>query len=170
MGIPKVHNRLMVYHKAYKKTMQKHGYTGEILVNEFKRDFLEKTVERKFPIVIYTQPILKMQEGIERFLKSCCPKNVYIQKHPKDYFDYSIDKQFLVTGTSPGEVDYPIVYTSTIVENFLITHKKCYIYNVKHADFDLKGFLQIYNHDGSGELVIHDTLEVLYEIIMKEKQ
>jgi len=168
IGIPEVKNRLLLYSDRYQKILKDAGYTGKLIVHEFKKHFLEKGSDRYFPIVIYTQPTLKMQEEINAFFQKYRPDNLYIQRHPKDYFDYDIDSVYFVTATTPREVGYPIIYTSSIVENFTLYHRTCYIYNVKHIEFDIEAFLRIYTEGTRSKMVIRESLEELYLLIGKE--
>ena len=166
--IPEVRNTLVLYSERYRGILQQSGYRGKLLVHDFKKSFFERESSRHFPIVIYTQPLRQMQEGINQFLKKYQPKDVYIQKHPKDYFDYDIASRFLVTATTPHEVSCPIVYTSSIVENFALYDRKCYIYDVAHAEFDLMAFLKIYTEGSKAELIVRKSLDEIYDEIKKE--
>ena len=165
MNIPEVKNTLILYSKNYEKIMRLNYYIGKIIIDNYKKTFFEKTTNRYFNIVIYTQPTLEMQEGINSFILTYKPDNFFIQKHPKDYFDYTIDAKYFVTQTTPNEVGYPIMYTSSIIENFILYNKKCYIYNLKYKDIDLNSFLRIYTMDINLKMIILDSLSEIYEYI-----
>lgn len=168
MGLPEIKNTLILYDKRYEKIMREGGYMGKLMINAYKKTFFEKTTSRYFPVVIYTQPTQEMQSAVNTFFKTHQPTNVFIQKHPKDYFEYAIDKHFFVTATTPFEVGYPIMYLSSIIENFTLYHKRCYIYDLHYADIDLEAFLSIYTMGSTSQMVIMENLEDIYKTIMKE--
>ena len=168
IGLPKVKNTLLLYSNRYEKMMRDYGYSGELKLHEYKRSFLEHNSNRYFPIVIYTQPTSDMQEGIKSFFQEFQPTNCYIQKHPKDYFDYEIDKKYFVTATIPSEVGNPIMYTSSIVENFTLYNRDCYIYDLKYH-IDVKKFLEIYTTGTESKMIIMDSLEEIYKEIECQK-
>ena len=170
MNIPEVKNTLILYSKNYEKIMRLNHYAGKIIIDNYKKTFFEKTTNRYFNIVIYTQPALEMQEGIKSFISTYKPDNFFIQKHPKDYFNYNIDSTYFVTETIPNEVGYPIMYTSSIIENFILYDKKCYIYNLKNVDLDLNSFLSIYTMEINSKMIIMDSLNEIYEHIKGDSQ
>ena len=168
IGLPKVKNTLLLYSGRYEKIMRDCGYIGALKIEEYKRNFLEHNSNRYFPIVIYTQPTLEMQERIKEFFQKFQPTDCFIQKHPKDYFDYKIDKKYFVTATIPSEVGHPIMYTSSIIENFTLYNRDCYIYDFKYT-LNVKEFLEIYTAGTTSNMVIRDSLEELYKEIMCQK-
>lgn len=168
MDIPHVRNNLILYSKRYETMMRNHGYNGKLIVDNYKKTFFEKESKRHLPIVIYTQPVLDMQEGINEFIKEKQPTNLFIQKHPKDYFAYEISDDYFVTATTPLEVEYPIIYSSSIIENFILYGKKCYIYDIKYPDANLRDFLTIYTEDIESNILIMGSLNVIYEEIQSE--
>lgn len=167
IGLPKIKNTLLLYSTRYEEMMKNNGYFGKIEINEYKKDFFEKNSTRYFPIVIYTQPALLMQEGINEFFKIIQPTNCYIQKHPKDYFDYDIEKKYFVSATIPSEVAYPIMYTSSIIENFTLYHRNCYIYNFLNSK-TIKKDLEIYMLGTNSVIIVKNNLNNLYLYIQKE--
>ena len=170
IGIPKVKNRLMLYASRYKELLHQEGYKGQLIVNNYKKNFFEKNSKRHFPIVIYTQPTIEMQKGIEEFFKEYKINNIYIQRHPKDYFEYEIDTKYFVTATSPIEVDYPIMYLSSVMENFTNYDKNCYIYNLKSIDIDVDEFIKIYTQGSKSKIFIRDNLAELCDDIYSTKK
>lgn len=168
IGLPEVKNSLILYSKRYETIMRNYGYQGKLVIDDYKKSFFEKDIKRHFPIVIYTQPILDMQEGVNEFIKEYQPTNLFIQKHPKDYFPYEIDAGYFVTATTPFEVEYPILYSSSIIENFILYGKKCYIYDLKYPDAKLKDFLTIYTMDLKSKMIIMGSLSEIYEKIKRE--
>lgn len=169
VGIPEVKNTLILYSERYVKSMRKDGYVGSLKVNEYKKNFLEKKSNRYFPIVIYSQPNLGMSDDIQNFFDTHAPKDCFIQKHPKDYFDYKIDEKYFVTGTTPLEVGSPILYTSSIVENFTIYNRDLYIHDLKFHD-DVEAFLKIYTSGTTSKVFIEDSLHLLYEKIQRKNE
>jgi len=168
--IPKVENTLILYHERYVKLLVDSGYEGKLLVQEYKKSFFEKETLRHFPIVIYTQPILKMQQAIRDIMKKRKDGNIYIQKHPKDYFDYELDQQYFITETTPMEVDYPIMYVSSIIENFTLYNKHCYIYDIKYGEINIKDFLKIYVQHSKSKITIEDNLNKIFFLIENEQK
>jgi len=168
MGLPEVKNTLLLYSERYEKVLRDAGYKGRLMIKEYKKTFFEKESRRYFPIVIYTQPTIEMQEGINNFFKTFKPSNLFIQKHPKDYFDYEVEYQYFVTATTPFEVGYPIMYLSSVIENFTLYNKRCFIYDLKHGNINLEDFLSIYRIGSSSEMVIMECLDTIYEKIMRE--
>ena len=162
ISIPEVKNTLILYAKHYKVFLQRHGYKGKYIIQEYKKTFFEKNTERYFPIVIYTQPILEMQESINNLFQVFNPSEVFVQIHPKDYFQYTIDTQYFVSGTIPSEVGYPIMYVSSIIENFTFYNRSCYIYDLKYMDISIEDFLKIYTQESSSDIIINENLEQLY--------
>lgn len=165
IAIPPVKNTLILYHEHYRFFLLDNGYIGRLYVKEYKKTFFEKLTERYFPIVIYTQPLLKMQEDICQFMHKCQPKNVFIQKHPKDYFDYELNDSYFVSSTTPLEVGYPIVYSSSIIENFTLYDRDCYIYDVRPKTIDIEAFIKIYTLNSKSKMIIKTCLYEIYEMI-----
>ncbi len=165
ISIPPVMNTLILYAKRYETLLMKYGYKGNLSIQEYKKTFFERNTDRSYTIVIYTQPLKSMQEGIYKFLHKYRPTNVFIQKHPKDYFDYKIDDKFFVSATTPFEVEYPIMYLSSIIENFTLYDKDCYIYDVRHSSIDIKTFLNIYTSDTESQMIIMSSLDKIYTTI-----
>lgn len=168
IGLPKVNNRLILYSKRYQELLFSHGYKGEVLVQEYKKTFFEQTTQRYFPIVIYTQPTQEMQEEIKHFFKTFQPSNVFIQRHPKDYFDYDVEDTYFVTATTPFEVGYPILYISSVIENFTLYNKCCYIYDLGYSTIDLEEFLKIYTQGSKSKMIIMKHLDNIYSAIMEQ--
>lgn len=168
IALPEVKNKLLLYSNRYEKMMRDCGYIGKLELHEYKKAFLEKKSSRYFPIVIYTQPTLDMQESVKSFFKEFNPIDCFIQKHPKDYFEYEIDEKYFVLGTIPSEVGNPIMYTSSIVENFTLYERDCYIYNLKYH-LDVEEFLKIYTEGTKSKMIIKDTFGEIYEEIRCQK-
>ena len=168
IALPEVKNSLLLYSNRYEQMMRECGYVGKLELHEYKKYFLEKSSCRYFPIVIYTQPSIEMQESIKKFFKEIQPKNYFLQKHPKDYFDYEVDEKYFVTATIPSEVGNPIMYTSSIIENFTLFNRDCYIYNFKYH-IDVKKFLEIYTVGTSSTMIVKDSFKEIYEEIMCQK-
>ena len=145
IGIPSVKNTLMLYHDKYAVLLKNKGYQGNIVINPYKNVFFERESSRYFPIVIYTQPLAEMQEALKAFfLHYKGEKDIYIQKHPKDYAEYSIEKKYIIHSSTPNEVAFPIFFTSSAIENFTLFNRDCYIWNVSQkikSDDILKIFL-----------------------------
>lgn len=169
IGVPKVKNRLMLYAKRYEEILHQAGYGGRLLIDNYKKSFFEKKSTRDFPVVIYTQPLLEMQQAVEYFFKQYNPKEVFIQKHPKDYFDYDIESKYFVTATTPFEVKYPIMYVSSVMENFTNYDKNCYLYNLNSLDIDIDNFIEIYTQGSLSEVIVKDSLGEIYKEIMCQK-
>jgi len=167
INIPKVKNRLLLYSKQYKEVLKEAGYEGQLIINEYKHNFLNRSSIRYFPIVIYTQPTMDMQEAVNNFMRNIKPNNVFIQKHPKDYFNYQIDKNLFITATVPSEVGFPIMYISSIIENFTFFNRDCYIYDLKRGD-NVRKFLEVYTLGTESKMIIRSSLSSIYENIMKE--
>lgn len=165
VAIPQVENNLILYSDKYKTIMKTFGYKGSLLVDNFKDAFLKKPSDRYFPIVIYTQPSPQMQNDIQQFLLRHKPKDVFIQKHPKDYFNYALDDSYLVFGTIPSEVGYPILHTTTVIENFTQINRECYIYSPQDGNYDIKNFLSIYTQKVDELYQIRETFYELYVLI-----
>jgi len=169
IGIPKVNNTLILYDNRYEKLLLDKGYQGKLTVQQYKKTFFEKQTNRYYPVVIYTQPILKMQEEINRLLKHYTTLEVYIQKHPKDYFNYDIDNKYFITATTPFEVGYPIMYVSSIIENFTLYNKDCYIYDLKYGALKVEDILEIYMQSSTSRLIIDENLNHILHIIEKKE-
>ena len=165
IGIPTVQNTLVVYHDKYKDLLESNQYEGKIEVNYFKNNFLNQVAKRSFFAVIYTQPSVNMQKSIEEFFISTHPKNIMIQRHPKDTYKYNIDSKYFVENTLPNEVEYPICYTSTVIENFLLLQKRCLIFDVKENNIDINHFLAIYESETTSKLERFDSLEAIYSYL-----
>lgn len=168
IGLPEVKNNLIIYSSRYKTLLEKHGYRGPLVLNEYKKTFFEKKTKRHFPIVIYTQPTLEMQEEVSRFMKHRVPKNVFIQRHPKDYYNYDIESCYFVTGTTPFEVGHPIMYISSVIENFTLYDRTCYIFDLDYPSIDLDNFLKIYTVDSRSDIIIMKSLDNIYQKISGE--
>ena len=166
VGLPEVKNTLILYSKRYESIMRQFDYSGQLKIDEYKKIFFEKKSTRSFPIVIYTQPTEDMQEAVNTFIQQSYVTNVYIQRHPKDYFKYEIDEKFLVNATIPSEVNYPIMYTSSVIENFTLYNRDCYIYDLKYVD-DVKKNLEIYTLGTKSKMIIMDSLDDIYKTIMR---
>jgi hypothetical protein len=170
VGLPEVKNSLILYSKRYEHVLKENGYRGNFIVQDYKKTFFEKKVERNFFILIYTQPDENMQQGINNFFKKYKPSDVFIQKHPKDYYDYNIEEKYFVNATTPFEVKYPIFFTSSVMENFTIYDKKCYIYDLKYPSFNLIEFLNIYTRGSSSEVIILESLDEIYRDIKENEK
>jgi len=170
IGIPEVKNTLILYHERYEKLLRNKNYLGQLYINNYKIDFLNQKTNRYFNIVIYTQPIESMQKSIQQFFEIHKPKDVFIQKHPKDYYDYKIDSCFYVFGTIPREVKYPILYTSSIIENFTFFNRDCYIFNLHIENVDLADFLQVYTNGTNSKMIIKDSLKEIFGMIKKDQE
>jgi hypothetical protein len=168
IGLPKIKNTLILYSDRYKMPMRQWGYKGKLIVNNYKKAFFEKKSLRHFPIVIYTQPTLEMQKAINIFMQTKQPKDVYVQRHPKDYFEYKIDQNLFVSATTPFEVACPIMYVSSIMENFTQYDKTCYIYDLKLKNLNLQDFIDLYTVGTEAKVVIGESLSDIYDIIQKE--
>jgi len=169
ISIPSVKNTLILYDEKYLQLLVTNGYNGKLIVQHYKKTFFEKKVVRHFPIVIYTQPILKMQQAINKLIKENCYEDIYIQKHPKDYFEYELEKKYFITATTPFEVEYPIMYVSSIIENFTLYHKNCYIYDIKYENINIEDILKIYMQASKSKLIIENDLNHLFKIIKDEQ-
>jgi hypothetical protein len=165
IGIPKVKNTLILYSKRYENILYKEGYIGKLEVNNYKKSFFEKTSNRHFPMVIYTQPLFEMQKKIHDFFKEYHPINVFIQRHPKDYFLYDIASKYFVSATTPFEVQYPIMYLSSVMENFTDYDKNCYFLDLKSMDIDVSSFIDIYTQGSKSKIFVKSTLKEIYEEI-----
>jgi len=168
IGLPEVKNNLIIYSSRYRALLEKHGYRGPLVLNEYKKTFFEKKTKRHFPIVIYTQPTLEMQEEVSRFMKHHVRKNVFIQRHPKDYYNYDIESYYFVTGTTPSEVGHPIMYISSVIENFTLYDRTCYIFDLDYPSIDLDNFLKIYTVDSRSDIIIMKSLDNIYQKISGE--
>jgi hypothetical protein len=166
IGIPKVENTLILYSKRYEDILYKEGYIGKLEVNNYKKSFFEKTSNRHFPMVIYTQPLFEMQKKIDNFFKVYKPTNVFIQKHPKDYFFYDIASKYFVSATTPFEVQYPIMYLSSVMENFTDYDINCYVLDLKSMDIDVNSFIDIYTQGSKSKIFVKSTLKEIYEEII----
>ncbi|HIP14174.1 MAG TPA: hypothetical protein EYG74_01630 [Sulfurimonas autotrophica] len=167
IGVPKVKNTLILYSSRYEFVLRNHGYEGKLLINEYKNTFFEKKSQRYFPIVIYTQPTETMQVAVDKFINKYKSKDIFIQRHPKDYFNYKINNNCFVTATTPFEVGYPILYLSSVIENFTQYDKKCYIYDLKYSDINVEEFLNIYIEGSKSEMIVLESLDAIYEEIQK---
>lgn len=165
IGLPRVENTLILYSKRYEIILREFSYIGKLTINEYKENFFHKKSIRYFPIVIYTQPTEDMQTAIQNFIKEYHKGIVYIQKHPKDYFDYKIDDSFFITASIPSEVGFPIIYTSSIVENFTLFNRDCYIYDLQCGD-DVEKFLKIYTLGTESKMIIMKSLNQIFEHIV----
>jgi hypothetical protein len=141
--VPDVKNTLILYDGRYIDIMLSFKYLGKLSVIEYKKNFLTKHSNRYYSIVIYTQPVQEIQNGVELFFSKNNPSNVYIQRHPNDCFNYSIDSKYFVKSTIPSEVGTPIAYTSSIIENFTLIGRVCKIYDIGIND-KLVDFLKVY--------------------------
>lgn len=166
VGLPEVQNTLILYSKRYESIMRKFSYVGLLKIDEYKKIFFKKKSTRSLPIVIYTQPTIDMQEAVNVFIQQSHVTNVYLQKHPKDYFEYEIDESFLVNATIPSEVSNPIMYASSVIENFTLFNRDCYIYDLKRGD-DVEKFLEIYTLGTESKMIIMDSLDDIYKRIMR---
>ena len=170
IGLPDVKNSLILYSQRYENILKKNGYIGNLIIQDYKKSFFEKKVFRNFFIVIYTQPDERMQSGINEFFKEYSPKDVYIQKHPKDYYKYNIEQKYFVNATTPFEVQYPIFYTSSVMENFTTYDKKCYIYDLKYSNHNLIEVLEIFTVGSNSEVVIMKSLNDIYSDIKESEK
>lgn len=166
--IPKTKNVLVLYSKLYETILRENGFYGEIIIDNFKKNFFEQKTNREFFIVIYTQPTIVMQKGVDDFFKKYNPTDVYVQKHPKDYFKYDIDEKYFVNQTIPSEVKYPIIYTSTIVENFAMYDRDIYIYDIKYTN-NLMESLEVLIKDSNSKIIVKDSLDEIYKEIKERK-
>lgn len=168
IALPTIKNRLILYSKRYQELLSSHGYEGELLVQEYKKSFFEQPSERYFPIVIYTQPTEKMQKEIKHFFQTFQPSNVFIQRHPKDYFNYEVEDTYFVSATTPFEVGYPILYISSVIENFTLYDRSCYIYDLDYPAIELEEFLKIYTQGTQSKMIIMKNLDSIYKVIMEQ--
>jgi len=170
IGLPDVKNSLILYSQRYENILKKNGYIGNLIIHDYKKIFFERKVDRNFFIVIYTQPDEKMQLGINEFFKKYNPKDVFIQKHPKDYYAYNIEEKYFVNTTTPFEVQYPIFFTSSVMENFTTYNKKCYIYDLKYPNLNLIEFLNIFTAGSNSEVIIMESLNEIYHDIKENEK
>jgi len=170
IGIPEVKNTFIVYSKEDQSLLEREGYKGRIIVDEYKKSFLSEQTDRCFFIVIYTQPIPRLRESIEKFCKSKNPKDICIQKHPRDHYHYDLDEDFFVRDTRPSEVKFPICYSSTIIENFMYIEKDCFIYDIKDSNIELEDVLNVYKKDNNAQMLRYDNLEDIYNHLMLKKK
>jgi len=160
--LPEVKNSLILYSQRYENVLRENGYIGNLIVQDYKKSFFEKRVDINFFIVIYTQPTEDMQLGVNAFFLKYKPTDIFIQKHPKDYFDYDIEQKYFVNSTTPFEVQNPILCTSSVIENFTNYDKRCYIYDLKNPSYNLMEFLSIYTMESKSEIVVMDSLNDIY--------
>jgi len=165
--LPEVKNSLILYSKRYENILRKNGYIGELIIKDYKKIFFEQKVERNFFIVIYTQPTEAMQIGVNTFFEKYNLTDVFIQKHPKDYFEYNIEEKYFINSTTPFEVHNPIFCTSSVIENFTSYNRKCYIYDLKNPSYNLEEFLEIYTFGSKSKIIIKDSLHDIYKEIKK---
>lgn len=161
IGLPTVKNTLILYARKYETILRKYHYEGPLDVNTYKERFLNRASGRAYPVVIYTQPLQKMQRAIETFFTQCHPVNIYIQKHPRDYFPYAIDAKYFVKGTIPSEVRFPVFYTSSTIENFSMFDRTCYIYDVNEPGIRLEQILHVYRTGSGSQFIIDRDLHHL---------
>jgi len=165
IGIPSVKNDLMLYHEKYKTILIENGYVGNLFVDSYKKIFFERKSSRYFPIVIYTQPLKEMQDKLKKFLTNYRGEmDIYIQKHPKDYVNYPLDKQYIVHATTPNEVGFPVFYTSSVIENFTLANRNCYIWKLS-AVINMDDVLEIFLKGSSSNVYISEDIEVLVKTI-----
>lgn len=137
IGVPGIRNTLIVYDKAFEDLLRARAYSGSIVVDEYKKIFLMRSTNRHFPVVIYTQPIEKFQVQIKSYMNSFATDGVFIQKHPRDVFDYDLPSEKFVTDTLPGEVDSPVLFCSSVIEDYLLLQKKVFLYDSEDDLFHL---------------------------------
>jgi hypothetical protein len=65
-----------------------------------------------------------MQKAVETFMKKQSSKEIYIQKHPKDYAEYPIAQQYIIYSSTPKEVTFPVFFTSSVIENFTLFNRE----------------------------------------------
>lgn len=165
IGLPNTKNTLMLYHQKYIDLLDNNKYKGVLVLNTYKKYYLQANTNREFDIVLYTQPIQEMQQQINIFLQTYDKNNIYIQKHPKDYFKYNIKSQFIVQDTLPKEVKNPIFYCSSCIENFTLDNRTCYIWDVKVEGINLKKILNIFRENTINQFIIKDKLEDIIKSI-----
>ena len=170
IGLPKVENTLLLYDNRYEVLLREHHYQGNLLINPYKAAFLKTKSSRYFPIVIYTQPIQEMQEALIGFLnENKVHKEIYIQKHPKDYATYPIDPTHIVHSTTPNEVGSPVFYTSSVIENYTLLNRTCYIWLVNTL-LDTHSILNIFLIGSSSKLVENRSLVKLISTIQPSQK
>ena len=170
IGLPMVKNALLLYDKRYEVLLREHNYQGTLFINPYKKKFLETKSTRYFPIVIYTQPLQEMQEALINFLtENKNHKNIYIQKHPKDYALYPIEHIHIVNSTMPCEVGSPIFYTSSVIENYTLSNRTCYIWLVSTL-IDVHKILNIFLIGSSSKFIEDTSLKQLMASIQISKQ
>lgn len=162
IGIPKVRNELLLYGNNYLSLLKNFGYQGRISVLEYKEEWLKKTTSREYPIVFYTQPLPRMQMDLNKFLQRHKPSNFFIQRHPKDYFEYEISSRYFVKNTLPNEVKFPVFYNSSVIENFTTIGKTCHIIDYSKNRNDLIEILDIYQHGTESEYQFYNSIEEFY--------
>ncbi len=164
IGLPQVKNTLILYHSRYKTLLQETHYKGALIVYPYKKTFLEKKTHRYFPIVIYTQPLQAMQEALVEFLENSSEHaNIFIQKHPKDYFTYPIKTSHIINSTRPSEVGIPIFYTSSVIENYTLINRTCYIWQI-NSYINTDEILNIFLMGSTSTLVQESSLSKLMSI------
>lgn len=122
--IPGNIGKLAVYREGYVKKLNDMG-VANAFYNEFKVKKLcaeKKELQQDLDVVFYSQPIERYSKAIEKMIKELenCGIKSYLQPHPKDMYNYDIDSNQIISNSSPARVKIPVVYFSSIIEDFLI--------------------------------------------------
>nr|BFD66465.1 hypothetical protein HAGR004_14870 [Bdellovibrio sp. HAGR004] len=124
-NVPNVRNGLIVYHQQYLNILKEIGYSGPLEAIPFKSIHSLRNEDIRLDVVLYTQPSFWPSPIVKRLFQELTSRGIQtkIKKHPRDYESYDLDESAFINAVTPNQVLLPVVYNSTIVENYLI-HKK----------------------------------------------
>lgn len=129
--LPEIHTNLIVYSDIYKKILVNIEYKASIVVKQWLNDPVTKSIYHK---VIFTQPILELQYFIKDMVDR--DKELLIQKHPRDMFNYGVDESRYISIFSIHEVEIPIFYSSSLIEKCLLNNKSFRLIDLNLPNFD----------------------------------
>lgn len=167
IGWPPVKTGLIVYAEQYKTLLSQQEYKYGIVCKRFKSVHQPSQKPISFPCVIYSQPLGEVNSFIEQLCNdSRVSEYVFVKLHPRDYFNYNVPSEKLISDHHPSEVLLAIMYTTSIAEDFVIQNKDVVIYDVKVEGIDIKAYLTMYDTNPDCKLTVIDEYETLISRIL----
>uniref|UniRef100_Q0HWW3 Uncharacterized protein n=1 Tax=Shewanella sp. (strain MR-7) TaxID=60481 RepID=Q0HWW3_SHESR len=142
-NVPSVRNRLIVHNKAYLKLLTNLSFSGVVETGDFEKEAILSF--NSYNVVIFTQPAKEFEHFINNIPKKFFYEmGVYIQKHPRDYNSYQIPEDRFVYVEDVSCVNFPVLFSSSVIEKFCKVNKKVYIIELKIRGSKVQGMLDVY--------------------------
>jgi len=144
-NIPKTKNTFIVYAERYFSILSVCHFYGHIIFENFKSSFQNVQSNKKYPLVIYTQPLKELTEFINTNILNLYIGKIFVQIHPRDDFNYDIDDKYIVKNLHPNEVGCAIVFNSSVIEDLALNEIPIVLLNFNFDGIDVAPYFKIFD-------------------------